>query len=34
MPELEADTFLEFNGYEFIKNIISSHIFQKNSLDY
>lgn len=29
MPELEADTFLEFNGYEFIKNIIFPYISKK-----
>ena len=28
-PELEADSFLEFNGYEFIKNIIFPYISQK-----
>lgn len=29
IPELEADGFLEFNGYEFIKNIIFPYISQK-----
>lgn len=29
IPELEVDSFLEFNGYEFIKNIIFPYISQK-----
>lgn len=29
MPELEVDSFLELNGYEFIKNIIFPYISQK-----
>ena len=28
-PELEADTFLDFNGFEFIKNIVFPYISQK-----
>jgi len=28
-PELEADSFLEFNGYEFIKNILFPYIEKK-----
>jgi len=28
-PELEVDSFLEFNGYEFIKNVIFPYISQK-----